>query len=268
MGGLVKNTRREVERELSAVLHRHAEDAMKHTDTMVEHQKLEWIVADQTRTDHRRRWILGGVAAAVAAVAVGIAVSSSDPSAGPSEPPIAQVPDSATTADLSVAESFAAAFVAHDVDAAESYLAPGMTQPWLGADRAWKRDAAYRVEYLMRPCTETGTSVDATIFTCPYAMHLLGSREVGKGPYRGNTLWVTVADGKVTSADTDMPFETNGMGDHFDAVHTWVANHHPQDYKHFLVKDEQNVGPVEWPRWTRLWQQYIREYVAATNQAR
>jgi hypothetical protein len=244
---------------------------MKDTDTMVEHQKLEWIVAAETRSDHRRRWILGGVAAAVAVVAVGIAASSADPGDDRSKPPIAQTPqapESNGAADLAVAESFAAAFVAHDVDAAESYLAPGMTQPWLGADRAWKRDAAYRVEYLMKPCTETGSTTDSTIFTCPYSMHLLGSREVGKGPYRGNTLWVTVADGKVRSADTEMPFETNGMGEHFDEVHTWVADHHPQDYNQFLVRDEQNVGPVEWPRWTRLWQQYIKEYIAATNQAR
>jgi hypothetical protein len=143
-----------------------------------------------------------------------------------------------------------------------------MQEPWLGAEKAWQRDAAYRVEYLMQPCTGTGTSVGATIFTCPYSMHLLGSREVGKGPYRGNTLWVTVADGEVRSADTDMPFETNGMSEHFDAVHDWVANHHPQNHKHFLAKDEQYVRPAEWPRWTRLWQQYIKEYIAATNQTR
>ena len=245
---------------------------MKRTDTMVEHQNLEWLVADQTRTDSRRRWMLGGAAAAVAAaVAVGIAASSADPGDDRSKPPIAQTPqapESNGAADLAVAESFAAAFVDHDVEAGASHLAPGMQEPWLGAEKAWQRDAAYRVEYLMKPCTETGSTTDSTIFTCPYSMHLLGSREVGKGPYRGNTLWVTVADGKVRSADSDMPYETNGMGEHFDAVHTWVADHHPQVYKHFLVKDEQDVTPAEWPRWTRLWKQYTQEYVTATNRAR
>jgi hypothetical protein len=263
----VKITRQEVERELSAVLHRHAEDAMKRTDTLVEHQNLEWIVADQAPRDPRRRWVLGGVAAAVAAGAVGIALAFSDPGEDPSSPPIAQTPDRTEPADLAAAEGFAAAFVDHNVDAAASYLAPGAEEPWPGADRAWKRDAAYRVEYLMQPCTETGSTLDATVFTCPYSMHLLGSREVDKGPYRGNTLWVTVADGKVRSADSDMPYETNGMGEHFDAVHTWVADHHPQVYKHFLVKDEQDVTPAEWPRWTRLWKFYTWEYVTATNRA-
>jgi hypothetical protein len=264
----VKNTRRELERELSAVLHRHAEDAMKRTDTMVEHQKFEWIVTDQNQTDHRRRRrMLGGVAAAVAAVAVGIAASSSDPSEDPSNPPIAQELDQSRVADLLAAESFAAAFVEHDVDATAPHLAPGMQEPWPGADRAWKRDAAWRVEYLMKPCTETGTSVNATLFTCPYAMHLLGSREVGKGPYRGNNLYVTVADGKVTSADNTMPFETNGMAKHYDSVHAWVADNHPRD-KSFLFTDEQDVKPAGWSRWTRLWRQYTQEYVAATKQAR
>jgi hypothetical protein len=267
MGGPVRNARPDVERELRAVLHRHAEDAMKRTDTLVEHQRLEWVVTDQTQSDHRRRRVLGGVAAAVAAVAVGIALSSSDPSENPSSPPIAQAPAQRGTADLSAAEGFAAEFVDHDVDAAAAYLAPGMQEPWLGASRSWKRDAAWRVEYLMKPCTETGTSVDATIFICPYAMHLLGSREVGEGPYRGNVLYVSVADGEVTSADTMMPFETNGMAKHYDAVHAWVAENHPED-KPFLFKDEQDVASAEWSRWTRLWRQYTREYVAATNQAR
>lgn len=241
---------------------------MERTDTLAEHQKFEWIVADQTRTDVRRRWIGGGVAAAVAAVAVAIAVTSADPGEDPSSPPIAQAAGPTRTADLAAAEGLAAAFVNHDLDAAASYLAPG-AQPWAGWKAAWKRDAAYRVEYLMEPCAQAYTIADSTVvFTCPYAMHLLGSGEVGEGPYRDNVLSVTVTDGKVRWADSTMPFETNGMAEHYDAVHTWVADNHPQAYKHFLVKDEQDVTPAEWPKWARLWKQYIKEYVAAANQTR
>jgi hypothetical protein len=267
MGGPVKNTRQEVERELHAVLHRHAEDAMKDTDTMVEHQKFKWVVADQTRTDHRRRWVLGGVAAAVAAVAIGIVVSFSDPAEAPSSPPVAQAPDQSRTADLSGAEGFAATFVAHDADAAASYLAPGTDEPWPDWRAEWKRNAAYGIEYLMQPCTETVSTSDATIFNCPYALHFLGSREVGNGPFRDNLLQVTVTDGKVTRADSTIPFETNGVQQHLESVDAWILENHPKNAP-FLRQEEQQVRPVEWPRWTRLWQQYTQEYVAATNQAR
>jgi hypothetical protein len=261
----VKNTR-QLERELTAVLHRHAEDAMKHTNTLAEHQKLLSVVADdQARTGPRRRWVAGGVAAAaVAAVTVGITVSSLNIGEDPSSPPVAQAPDSTRSGNRAAAEGFAAAFVDHNPAAAASYLAPGTEEPSL--DAMWQRDSAWAVEYQMKPCTKKYIISDSTVFNCPYAMHLLGSRAVGEGPFRGNILEVVVHDGKVTRMDTVMPFETNGMGQHLDSVHTWVAENHPTD-KRFLFQDEQAVRPGEWPRWTQLWKQYIREYIATTNQA-
>ena len=252
----MKNTR-EIERELTAVLHRHAEDAMNRTNTQVEHEKFQSVVADQARTD-RRRWVAGGVAAGVAAAVVGAALWSSDLGGDSSSPPVAQAPD----ADLATAEGFAAAFVAHDAAAAAQYLAPGTEAPWPDWRAEWKRNEAYGVEYLMKPCTELGASV----FTCPYAMHLLGSREVGKGPFPDNTLTVTVIDGEVRSADSTIPFETNGVEQHLESVHAWIVENHPKD-EPFLMKDEADLRPAEWPRWTRLWKQYTQEYVAATNQA-
>ena len=262
----MKNTR-DVERELTAVLHRHAEDAMRRTNTLAEHRKLQSVVADQPQTDPRRRWVVGGVAAAaVAAAVVGVGVWSADPSEDPSSPPVAQAPDSTGAADIAAAEGLAAAFANHDAAAAASHLALGREEAWFESDAAWKRDAAYSVEYLMKPCTETGSTSVGTVFTCPYAMHVLGSREVGKGPFRHNILHVTVTDGKVTSADSTIPFETNGVQQHLESVRAWLVENHPKDVP-FLMKEEQDVKPTEWPRWTQLWQQYTREYIAATNRA-
>ena len=251
---------RDVERELTAVLHRHAEDAMNRTNTQAEYRKLQSVLADQERTD-RRRWIAGGVAAAAAAAVVGVAVWSFDPGGDPSSPPIAQAPDSTKTADLAAAEGFAAAFTDHDAAAA----AAGTEEPWLGWRPEWKRNAAYSVEYLMKPCTKSYNISDSTVFTCPYAMHLPGSREIGKAPFRGNVLEVTVTDGKVAWAENRIPFETNGVQQHLEAVHAWVTQNHPKD-EPFLFKDEHDVRPGEWQRWTRLWKQYTRDYVVATNQ--
>jgi hypothetical protein len=267
MGDPVKNTRK-VERELTAVLHRRAEDAMRRTNTLAEMQKFQsGVVVDQPRNRPRGRWVVSGVAAAaVAVVTLGVAFVSSNPGQDPSRPPIAQAPGSTGTADIAAAEGFAAAFADHDAAAATTYLAPG-EEPWLGWEAAWKRDAAWRVEYLLKPCTKAYDISDATsVFTCPYAMHLLGSRKVGEGPFRGNVLEVTVTDGKVEWAESKIPFETNGVGQQFDSVHAWVAENHPKNQP-FLFKDEQDVRPGEWARWTQLWKQYTQEYVAATNGA-
>jgi hypothetical protein len=264
MGGLVKNTR-EVERQLAAVLHRHAEDAMNRTNTEVEYRKLQSVLTEEGVQTARRRWVGGGVAAAVVAAVVGVGVWSADPGGDRSSPPVAEAPDSTRTANLTAAEGFAFAFADHDAAAAAPYLAPG-EEPWAGWRAGWKRDSAWGVEYLMKPCTKQYIISDSTVFDCPYAMHLLGSREVGEGPFRHNTLLVSVSHGKVLWADNTMPFETNGMGQHLDSVHDWLAQNHPKD-KPFLFQEEQDVRPGEWPRWTQLWQQYTREYVAATNPA-
>jgi hypothetical protein len=160
----------------------------------------------------------------------------------------------------------AAAFANHDAAGAAPYLAPGTKAPWLVGAVAVKRDAAWGVKYLMEPCVPTTTDSLTTVFSCPFAMHLLGSREVGKGPFPDNVLTVYVSDGKVTSADNTMPFETNGLQRHLDSVFAWLAENHPKN-KRFLLQDEVDVKPADWPRWAGLWKQYTRQYVAATNEA-
>jgi len=69
-----------------------------------------------------------------------------------------------------------------------------------------------------------------------------------------------VQDGEVTSANSVIPFETNGVGNHVEEVTRWVRKHHPADAD-FLFKLEQDVTAAQWPRWTRLWHQYLEEYV-------
>jgi hypothetical protein len=257
---------REVERELTAVLHRHAEDAMNRTNTRAEHQKLQSVLADQARTG-RRRWVVGGLAAAVVAAAVGVVLWSSDSGGHRSSPPPTNAPDSIETTSLAAAEGVAAAFVNHGTAGAAPYLAPGMKAPWAGWPASIRRDLAWGVKYLMEPCAPTTTDSLTTVFSCPFAMHLLGSREVGKGPFPDNVLNVDVSGGKVTSADSVIPFETNGVLRYLHSIYGWIGENHPKN-EHFLLQDEVDVKRADWPRYSELWKQYVREYVAATNEAR
>jgi hypothetical protein len=145
-----------------------------------EHQKLQSTVAGQARSD-RRRWVVGGVAAAAVAAAVAVVIWTSDPFGYRSSPPPTRAPDSTETTSLAAAEGVVAAFVNNDAAGAAPYLAPGTKAPWPEWPVHMKRDAAWGVKYLMEPCVPTTTTSDLTVFACPFAMHLLGSREVGKG---------------------------------------------------------------------------------------
>ena len=88
-----------------------------------------------------------------------------------------------------------------------------------------------------------------------------------RGPFRHNAFTVNVSDGKVTSADVLMPHETNGVDRYLDSVFRWIDENHPNSQR-FLLQDEADVKPADWPRYTHLWKQYVREYVAETSQGR
>jgi hypothetical protein len=237
---------------------------MNRTSSQSERQELLSVGANRARPD-RRRWIFGGLAAAVAA-AVGVVLWTSGPGTQRGSPPAARPTGSSAATNLAAAEGMAAAFAAHDSAGAASYLARGTAMPdWVGPVIV-KRDAAWAVRYLMQPCRATSTYPNLTVFSCPFGVHLLGSSDVGKGPFRNNTLAVDVSDGKVTSANVLMPYETNGIGRYLGSVFGWIAENHPSD-RRFLHQDEADVTPAEWPRYTYLWKQYVREYVAATIDA-
>ena len=109
----------------------------------------------------------------------------------------------------------------------------------------------------MEPCVVRATMSDHTRIECPYGMHLLGSREVGKGPFTGNKLKVVLKDGKVISAETYNSWQWNGIQEHVESLEAWVEENHPKDAT-FLAMDEVEVTAADWPRWARLWTQLHR----------
>lgn len=232
---------------------------MNRAKVQVEDAALQPHVSDPSRSS-RRRWVVGLLAAVVVASAAGFAALATNQDQDPASPTPAPVQDSAAAADLAAAQGLADAFVAHDADAAASYLAPGV-ELWEGWRRHFERDAAWSVDAVMEPCVEGPSSTVGT-FTCPFAMDLQGSDEVGSGPFLDNVLSIRVADGEVISADREIPYSTNGVGKHLDAVFTWIEANHP-DHVAFLGKDELEVADGRWPAWLDLWKRDLADYVAA-----
>lgn len=250
----------DVERRLTEVLHRHAEDAMSRTDT--QHELREFLAREQhepsrSRTGRRALAVLGGglAAAAVAAAVLwgggGLTQDRTEPA-----PVVEPAPD-----PVQVAQEYVAAYAAYDTEKVVTMLDQRADEADYRLYQA--RDEAWGVKFLMEPCEEGSTMSSGTHVSCPFSLHVLGSEAVGRGPFEDAVFNLLVtADGEVLEADPDWNYETNGMGDHVGEAHGWVLKNHP-DQREFLETEEQDVPAAQFDRWLRLWRTYIQDYVEA-----
>ena len=249
-----------VERELRAVLNRHAEDAMDSTDTHAEHERLNDVLEAEPRTD-RRRWAVAVAAAAAAVTAVAV-LSTVPGDDGTAPPPTnhGSAEQLEREAEL-LAERVVAAYADHDFDAVAAHLKPGI-QPqitWPGLRREVERNRAWNVEYLLGDCTATHQSSIGTFVECPTDLHVLYSEEAGVGPFQDNLFSLLVNDGFVVTGEISIPFEFNGTMEHVEAFWAWLVENHPEDTA-FLDQDEPDVPAVDWRRWLRLYEKRAGEY--------
>jgi hypothetical protein len=249
---------REIERELAAVLHRHAEDAITGTDTVAEHQRFQAELELDTgsRVTARNRWAVAVAATAVVVAAIGgwaLGRLEDDGDVRPAGP-------STRMSDAEIAQAFVEAYGAGDAVRAATYLAPGHV-PYDGWDRDIERNVAWGVTFLFDSCEVTAEGWFGSAVLCPFDLHVMHSDAVGKGPFTGNTFTVFVKDGAVTEAEDQMPWETNGQGEYIDAVNAWVQRNHPQEWE-LLNPDESEAG-AQWDRWLRTWGHVLDAYLQA-----
>ncbi len=253
-----------VERELRAVLERHAEAAMESTDTQAERERFYDAVEVEPRAQGRGLVVAVGVAAAaVTAVAVVSTVRGDDGTAPPptNNPATEQVEREAEL----LAERVMAAYVDHDGAVVADLLSSDASER---AEQIQEtdRNRAWSVEYLPRPCEAMTSNRVGVVVVCRFAMHVFHSEDVGEGPFTGNTFEVHVDDGEVLSAEATHAFERNGMGEYVDEVFTWFEENHPKGFE-FIDRDEPDVPPEEWSRYLGLIEQYGQEYADAMTGA-
>jgi hypothetical protein len=255
----------ELERRLGDVLRQRAEDAMNSTDTQT---RLETLERDLPR--NRPRVTIGRVVAAVAVAAtVAALVLVNARGDDRTDTPAASVD---TQAAIEVASEFVAAVAAYDAGRAASYLAFGaeirLRTATEGADSMaaqlrWNR----AVGWLLLPerCEHATVSAPAPAVTvaCTYAVHGLGSQRLGRGPFRGNVLQLTVVDGKIVSGvEHAVPGFEATMWEPFTA---WLLTNHA-DQAAFMYTDWPGATrPALTRRSARLWEQNVDAYVAAVR---
>lgn len=247
----------EVERRLTEVLQRHAEDAMNRTDT--QQQLREFFDRDDHRAapvPSRRRLLLAGAAAAAAVAGValwGTGLTEDNTQPAPVQEPVPM--------SVQVAEEFVAAYAANDTETVAELADPLADVD--GWHRAMGRNDAWGVQFLFEGCVEQFTWSSGTEVTCPFSLHALHSKELGLGPFENALLTVLVTEkGKVLDGDPTWNHEGNGLMEHVDAVYEWVEKKHPQQMA-FLELDEPQVPAAEWDRWLALWERYAQEYLDA-----
>ena len=249
----------DVERRLTEVLQRRAEVVMSRTDTQEELREfLTRGDPEPQRAFGRNRFTAvaaAGVAAAAAATAVFWAADLADDRADP-----APVQQPAVDA-VQVAEQFVAAYARNDADTVTELAAEAAD---LSGWRLYMaRDEAWGVQFMFEPCRHATTNEVGTGVVCPFSLHVMGSEEVGRGPFEDAvfTVWLD-EDGGVFDAEPTWNFEYNGMTEHFEEATSWVWAQHP-DQAEFLMLDEPEVPPEQLDHWLALWERYLADYVEA-----
>src|SRR5690606_4563850 len=121
------------------------------------------------------------------------------------EPAPAQQPV-AGAAEL--AEKFVTAYATHDTETVAAMAAdPSDVPDW---HLSMARDEAWGVEFIFEPCQVRTSNRVGTGVLCPFSLHVMGSEQVGLGPFENATftLWLT-EDGEVFEANPTWNYEFN-----------------------------------------------------------
>jgi len=160
-----------------------------------------------------------------------------------------------------VAQGFLDAYVANDADRALGYLddggAPRGSPEELRREIAWNEAAGFK--QIINDCEQPGAS--EPIIVCTFDFHAIGSDEIGRGPYSDNSWIFRVQDGKIISANRELPYELNGFSAQmWEPFAAWVSTTYPDDAAVMFVNSAMELESHT-DESIALWEQHTREYV-------
>jgi hypothetical protein len=254
-------TTSDLERRLTGLLQARAEEAMERTNTQ---EELSSLLASRRRNAWKRgrSWTAGGLVVATATAAVAVWMTRGD--GDRAEP----VPAGVDTVQL--ASKFLEAVYSHDADRTAPFLSPDVQISHPGAlgtvpvsewhdELAWQQAiGASLVDHVCR-VGETSSSTSEAI--CTYSLHGLGSDQLRRGPYAGNTLDMTIRDGLIVAFEDEWDYMDNGFSaEMWEPFAAWVAREHPSDLRVMYTDADQNL-PRLGPRSSRRWERRVSEWV-------
>jgi hypothetical protein len=206
------------------------------------------------------------VTAAVAVVLVAGALAFSSRWLGSDEAAVTPTGQSTTTRAQLVAADFFAAVDAYDAEEMLAFLTDDAVRPVWNSASAIRDDAAWREAagwtQLREPCRADDSGGSTVVLRCDYAVHALGSDELGRGPFGGGYWTLHVKADKVVYAYIDFPFDTNGFAaEMWEPLVAFVESEYPRDVD-VMYTDDRADGKED-PAALRLWEQHIDDYVAS-----
>jgi hypothetical protein len=173
-----------------------------------------------------------------------------------------------------VATGFVEAYGAFEVEHAITYLADDAnTSPLItsvGAEGVEKGTPdglrqhislleAMGYEQMLDPCEETVSSTSGTVVRCAFDFHLIRSDEIGRGPFSGSYLDLTVRDGEIVQASVFWEVEKFSP-QVWEPFARWVSTHYPEDAA-VMYEDETYSAARLTEESIRLWERHSRGYV-------
>ena len=264
----------EIERLVTAALQSEAEDAMNETNTT--EQLQEFLEASERDARGRRRLRVAGALVAVAA-AIAVVVSRPGGDAGTAPPVGPPTKVEQVTEAEQVAGEFIGALATFDRAKAATYVAPGAAltlgnimgneprdDAWTLRNR-WDEATGWKVTKV-EGCHQTGVPATYISVRCLFTAHQLGSDQLGKGPFGGNVLTLTLRDGAIVDATLTTAHATNGFSDTmWDPFWAWMGRTHPNDEPRMAALEKPQANPALVSSSLGLWHQRVQQYVDAVR---
>jgi hypothetical protein len=164
------------------------------------------ISTKPTEPSRHHWWLFTAAAVALVVLAAGaVALVVRDDSR-----PVDQPPPVEQSSPMQVANDFVAAYTAYDANTVASLLAPDADVSGMFQRSDWRLGLRYmdaiRMRLLLTPCEETASSPSLTVVKCFFNFHALGSDELGLGSFGPAVIGLTIRDGKVIDAETNVPY--------------------------------------------------------------
>ena len=221
---------------------------------------------DRKRRNQRITAGVVGIAVFVAAVWIVTTAGSFDRTTTPADKPKVNPADTAKEVTLGFLDAYAAfdakkamTYVADDANLRgvlnDAHQVPANTE---GLSLKLSLLQAVGYEQTVTSCEAAAFGSDTSVI-CDYVFHALGSDQIGRGPFSGNSYVFTVRDGAIVRAG-----EARNL-DKFDRqmwwpFAEWVSSTYPKDAAVMYLDGPLYVARFS-PESIRLWERHTREYV-------
>jgi len=229
------------------------------------------------RRDRKRRYQriaagVVGIAVFVAALLVVTAAGSLDRTTRPADQPTVNLDAAAEEVVLGFLDAYTAfdaqkamTFVAEDADLSSLIdVSPQQQFPTNAEALSLRLSLLQAVgnETTVTSCEAAPFGSDTSVI-CDYVFHVLGSDQIGRGPFSGSSFVFTVRDGAIVRAGAIRKLDKFDR-QMWEPFAEWVSSTYPKDAA------VQNVDGTLEARFSlesiRLWERHTRDYVKAVQQ--